>query len=195
MITNDKLIDYDKKRSLLVVSVFKDALGGSMKKVMCNYVMLCNNLVLQKNLKGHLITFQREINSKGPYKWPWVTDICTCYMTPCLCLYFTWETVFKTKIIFFIKLLEYVLTKSDWRTQPKIFWESCFVWLVCKIPAFFLQAGAWRSGGSDLQFALVVVSKYDSRLTFFFLVEAEGLAYLSKPEEFSLQLWLIQGGL
>ena len=70
MITNDKLIDYDKKRSLLVVSVFKDALGGSMKKVMCNYVMLCNNLVLQKNLKGHLITFHGEINSKGPDKWP-----------------------------------------------------------------------------------------------------------------------------
>ena len=39
------------------------------------------------------------------------------------------------------------------------------------------------------------MSKYDSRLTLLFLVEADGPAYLSKPEEFSLQLCLIEGGL
>ena len=47
----------------------------------------------------------------------------------------------------------------------------------------------------DLQFVLVVISIYDSRLTFFFLVGVEGPAYLSKLEEFSLQLCLTEGGL
>ena len=49
--------------------------------------------------------------------------------------------------------------------------------------------------GLDLQFTLVVVSIYDSRLTFLFPVGAEGPAYLSKAEEFSIQLCLIEGGL
>ena len=49
--------------------------------------------------------------------------------------------------------------------------------------------------GPDLQFVLVVMSIYDSRLTFLFLVGAEGPAYLSKPKKFSLQLCLIEGGL
>ena len=49
--------------------------------------------------------------------------------------------------------------------------------------------------GPDLQFLLVVMSIYDSHLTFLFLVGAEGPAYLSKPEEFSLQLCLIESGL
>ena len=39
------------------------------------------------------------------------------------------------------------------------------------------------------------MSIYDSHLTFLFLVGAEEPAYLSKPEEFSLQLCLIEGGL
>ena len=38
--------------------------------------------------------------------------------------------------------------------------------------------------GTYLQYVLVVMNIYDSRLTFLFLVEAEGSAYLSKPEEF-----------
>ena len=49
--------------------------------------------------------------------------------------------------------------------------------------------------GPDLKFVLVVMSIYDSRLTFLFLVGAERRAYLSKPEEFSLQLCLIEVGL
>ena len=49
--------------------------------------------------------------------------------------------------------------------------------------------------GPDLQFLLAVISIYDSRLTFLFLVGAEGPAYLSKPQEFSLQLCLMEGGL
>ena len=65
----------------------------------------------------------------------------------------------------------------------------------CNIPPFFLQVEACRSSGPDLQFALVVVSIYDSRLTFLFPVGAEGPAYLSKAEEFSIQLCLIEGGL
>ena len=52
-----------------------------------------------------------------------------------------------------------------------------------------------RQAGPNLQFILVVISKYDSRLTFLFLVGAEGPAYLSKPEEFLYQLCLIEGGL
>ena len=50
----------------------------------------------------------------------------------------------------------------------------------------------------DLQqdfFVLVVMSIYDFRLTFLFLVGAEGPGYLSKTEEFSPQLCLIEGGL
>ena len=49
--------------------------------------------------------------------------------------------------------------------------------------------------GPDLQFLLVVTSIYDFLLTFLFPVGAEGPAYLRKPEEFSLQLCLIEGGL
>ena len=40
--------------------------------------------------------------------------------------------------------------------------------------------------GPDLHFVFVVMSKSDSSLTFLLLVGAEGPAYLSKPEEFSL---------
>ena len=49
--------------------------------------------------------------------------------------------------------------------------------------------------GPDLQFVWVVKSIYDSLLRFLFLVGAEGPAYLSKPEEFLLQLCLIEGRL
>ena len=49
--------------------------------------------------------------------------------------------------------------------------------------------------GPDLQFTLVGISIYDSRLTFVFLVRAEGPVYLSKLEEFLLQLCLIEYGL
>ena len=45
MKSND-LIHYKKK--LPVLSAFIGFFGGSMKKVMCNHVMLCNNLVLYK---------------------------------------------------------------------------------------------------------------------------------------------------
>ena len=65
----------------------------------------------------------------------------------------------------------------------------------CNIPPFFLQGKHVGQVGPDLQFILVVMSKYNSRLTFLFLVGAEGPVYLSKPEEFSLQLCLIEGGL
>ena len=63
------------------------------------------------------------------------------------------------------------------------------------IPPFFLQRKHVRQVGPYLQFILVVMSKCDSHLTFLFLVGAEGPSYLSKPEEFSLQLCLIEGGL
>ena len=63
----------------------------------------------------------------------------------------------------------------------------------CNIPQFFLQGKHVDRAGPD--FILVVMSKYDSRLTLLFLVGAEGPANLSKPEEFSLQLCLIEGGL
>ena len=49
--------------------------------------------------------------------------------------------------------------------------------------------------GPDLQFALVVMSIYDSHLTLLFLLGTEGPAHLSKPEEFSIQLCLIEGSL
>ena len=49
--------------------------------------------------------------------------------------------------------------------------------------------------GPDLQFVSVVMSVYDSHLTFLFLVGEEGPAHLSKPEEFSLKPCLIEGGL
>ena len=52
-----------------------------------------------------------------------------------------------------------------------------------------------RQAGPDLQFVLVAMSIYDSRLTFLFLVGAEGPAYLSKTEKFSLLLCLIEDGL
>ena len=39
------------------------------------------------------------------------------------------------------------------------------------------------------------MSIYHPCLTFLFLVGAEGPAYLSKPKEFSLQRFLIEGGL
>ena len=95
----------------------------------------------------------------------------------------------------------FILTKSDKRTQPKIFWESCFVWPVCfplfkecNIFPFFLQEKHVGQAEPDLQFILVVMSKYDSCLKLLFLVGAHGPAYLSKPDEFSLQLCLIEGG-
>ena len=49
--------------------------------------------------------------------------------------------------------------------------------------------------GLNLQFVVVVVSLYDSRLTFLFSVGAKRPAYLSKPEEFTLQPCLIEGGI
>ena len=65
----------------------------------------------------------------------------------------------------------------------------------CNIPPFFKQERHVGQAGPDLQLILVLMSKYDSRLTLLFLVGAEGPANLSKPEEFSLQLCLIEGGL
>ena len=65
----------------------------------------------------------------------------------------------------------------------------------CNFPPFFLQAKACRSGGARFTVVLVMMSTYDSRLTFLCLVGAEGPAYVSKPEEFSLQLCLMEGGL
>ena len=75
---------------------------------------------------------------------------------------------------------------------------ACYVFLFLKNVTFlhsFYTRKHVGEAGPDLQFVLVVMSKYDSRLTFLFLVGAEGPAYLSKPEEFSLQLCLIGGGL
>ena len=63
------------------------------------------------------------------------------------------------------------------------------------IPPFSLQGKYEGQARPDLKFILEVMSKYDSRLTLLFLVGAEGPANLSKPEEFSLQLCLIEGGL
>ena len=104
--------------------------------------------------------------------------------------------------IFSYTFLTVVLTKSDKRTRPKIFWKLCFVWLVCfplrkecNIPPFFLQAEACRSGEAWSSVVLVEMSIYDSRLTFLFLVGAEGTAYFSILEEFSRQVRLIEGGL
>ena len=94
-----------------------------------------------------------------------------------------------------------VLTKSDKWTQPKIFWESCFICPVslCLKNVTFLHSFCnrkhVRQTGPDLLFVLLLKSIYDSRLTFLFLVGVEGPAYLSKPEEFSLQLCLTEGGL
>ena len=47
MKTNE-LIYYEKK--LPVLSAFTGFFGGSMKKAMCNYFMLCNSLVLYKKI-------------------------------------------------------------------------------------------------------------------------------------------------
>ena len=49
--------------------------------------------------------------------------------------------------------------------------------------------------GLNLQFFVVVMSIYDSRLTFLSLVGAKRPAYLSKPEEFTFQPCLIEGGI
>ena len=65
----------------------------------------------------------------------------------------------------------------------------------CNIPPFFLQGKHVDQAGPDLQLILVVASKYDSRLTLLLLVGAEGPANWTKPEEFPLQLCLIEGGL
>ena len=94
-----------------------------------------------------------------------------------------------------------VLTKSDKRTQRKIFWKSWFVWPVC-FPLlkewnhpFFLQAEACRSGGAGLTVCFGSDEYIWFPFTMFISGGAEGPAYLSKPEEFSLQLCLIEGSL
>ena len=106
------------------------------------------------------------------------------------------------KKIFVDNLFSVVLTKSNKRKQPKILW-SCissglYVSLGLKNVTFLHSFCKWKhvgQAGPDLQFLLAVISIYDSRLTFLFLVGADRPAYLSKPEEFSLQLCLMEGGL
>ena len=70
------------------------------------------------------------------------------------------------------------------------------VFLCLKNVTFLHSTGKWKhvgQAGPDLQFVLVVISIYDSRLTFLLLVGTEKLPYWSKPEEFSLQPYLIEG--
>ena len=89
------------------------------------------------------------------------------------------------------------MTKSDKRHSTK-YSEShvlsgLYVSLCLKNVTFPHSFHKWKhvgQAGPDLQFVLVGMSLHGSCSTFLFLVGAEGPAYISKPEEFSLQLFV-----